>query len=339
MRRWWSCATSSGELAAGVALAGACPDRRRRPPLSCRLRWARRARPPSPGFCLRRYDAGCKGTDYAPASYMTLPPGSPPLPAEVGALLLVRNAAVHLPPLGSLVPPHPAGRPAASMRSCVLRSRGGAPSPASAALASRLPPRLLAVRCCRPEDGWRCQWCAHPRTRACGACPLRCRPCQAAAAHCGCRSAGAGRCAGDVSALSGTVLCDRGPACSGRGRPRVFASLQDLFFIPQLDACGPFRLQSPRCQTLQQASADCRPLHAHSLPRSPNSPECAFSMRVPQPHFHPHPMPTLIPNPMDPHTPHASIPTAPSPLPVFPARCAMLASGAAAAFQPDTGCV
>lgn len=32
----------------------------------------------------RRYDAGCKGTDYAPASYMTLPPGSPPLSPEVG---------------------------------------------------------------------------------------------------------------------------------------------------------------------------------------------------------------------------------------------------------------
>ena len=32
---------------------------------------------------LGRYDAGCKGEDYAPASYMTLPPGSPPLSPEV----------------------------------------------------------------------------------------------------------------------------------------------------------------------------------------------------------------------------------------------------------------
>lgn len=35
--------------------------------------------------CLpRRYDAGCTGTDYTPASHMTLPPGSLPLSPEVG---------------------------------------------------------------------------------------------------------------------------------------------------------------------------------------------------------------------------------------------------------------
>jgi hypothetical protein len=33
------------------------------------------------------YAAGCKGNDYAPASYMTLPPGSPPLSAECDAVV------------------------------------------------------------------------------------------------------------------------------------------------------------------------------------------------------------------------------------------------------------
>ena len=89
---------------------------------------------PNPPPC--RHDAGCTGTDYAPASYLSLPPGSPALPAECEAVLPKAAGAAAAATDGAGAP---APAPAAPKASA---SRAGAPLAAVLALVAAA---LLAV--------------------------------------------------------------------------------------------------------------------------------------------------------------------------------------------------
>lgn len=69
---------------------------------------------PHPPQSDRRFDAGCTGTNYAPASYLSQPPGSPPLPAECEAVLPKAAGAAGAPTNGGAAPTPAPVAPAAS---------------------------------------------------------------------------------------------------------------------------------------------------------------------------------------------------------------------------------
>lgn len=59
--------------------------------------------------CIRRYDAGCQGTTYAPGSYLALPDTAMPLPTECAALVpLLPGTTIASAPTAPPADPEPA---------------------------------------------------------------------------------------------------------------------------------------------------------------------------------------------------------------------------------------